>query len=124
MNENEVLLKLRRSFSGKEKYRLLLKHLDSLELQLAAERKLNTELMKKQQELKDLLNQRSVALKEAGKQSEKLKALQAGCVSIETHQKKIVELNNVKKQYRRAVEQIIQKNLLIEKLQNKEGPVS
>lgn len=44
--DENTLLKLRREFSGKEKYRLFLQQLDRLENELREERKQHTELIK------------------------------------------------------------------------------
>jgi cellulose biosynthesis protein BcsQ len=43
--EENIILKIRRQFSGNEKYRLFLKHLDDVESQLRQERKRHTELI-------------------------------------------------------------------------------
>lgn len=55
--EENILLKIRREFSGNEKYRLFLKHLDMLESELKRERELNTQLMKDIPELKRVNNE-------------------------------------------------------------------
>lgn len=52
--DNNILLRLRREFSGQEKYRLFLHQLNRLEDELKQERKLNTELMKQIATVKDL----------------------------------------------------------------------
>jgi hypothetical protein len=51
--DDNILLKIRREFSGKEKYRLFLQQLDRLETELKRERELNTDLLKKNLELKE-----------------------------------------------------------------------
>lgn len=52
--DDTILLKLRREFSGQEKYRLFLHQLNRLEDELKQERKLNTELMKQLGTVKEL----------------------------------------------------------------------
>lgn len=55
--DDNILLKLRREFSGQEKYRLFLQQLNRLESELKRERELNTQLIKDRQELKKLNNE-------------------------------------------------------------------
>lgn len=75
--EDNILLKLRRQFSGQEKYRLFLQQLDRLETELAAERKLNTELMKANQTVKELQEQLS----------EYTETRPKTCVTLKKHEK-------------------------------------
>ena len=51
--EDNILLKLRRQFSGKEKYRLFLQQLDRLQTELRVENKRVLELLKENLDLKD-----------------------------------------------------------------------
>lgn len=72
--DDNILLKLRREFSGQEKYRLFLQQLDRLETQLKNERKLNTELMKQLGTVKELQDQLDeYNLKNIGKTCVKMK---------------------------------------------------
>lgn len=50
--EDNILLSIRREFSKNEKYRLFLKHLDTVEESLRKERQAHTDLIKKNAELK------------------------------------------------------------------------
>lgn len=51
--DDDTLLRLRRQFSGQEKYKLFLQQLNRLEAELKLERELNTKLMKENLEFKD-----------------------------------------------------------------------
>lgn len=55
--EENIILKIRREFSGNEKYRLFLKHLDDVEDQLRKERQKYTDLLKTHQETKEKLKE-------------------------------------------------------------------
>jgi hypothetical protein len=80
--DDNILLKLRREFSGQEKYRLFLQQLDRLETELKQERLLNTELMKKMPEVKDLQAQIDEFTG---------KGIGKTCVRMKTHEKAIKE---------------------------------
>src|SRR6185369_6092719 len=49
--EDNILLNIKREYSGNEKYRLFLQHLDKVEIALAQERKRNLKLLKKNKNL-------------------------------------------------------------------------
>jgi hypothetical protein len=80
--EDNILLKLRRQFSGQEKYRLFLQQLDRLEIELKRERELNTELMKKIATVEDL---------QAEVDEYTGKGIGKTCVKMKTHNKAINE---------------------------------
>lgn len=80
--DDNILLKLRREFSGQEKYRLFLQQLNRLEEELKQERKLNTELMKQLAIVKDL---------QAEIDEYTGKGIGKTCVKMKTHEKAIKE---------------------------------
>lgn len=62
--DETILLKIRREFSGNEKYRLFLKHLDNVELELKKERERATTLIKENSGLKAKLVEAEAVLDE------------------------------------------------------------
>lgn len=63
--DDNILLKLRRQYSGKEKYRLFLQQLNRLEQELMDERKKNIELLKQQQAAENTITVEQLAELEA-----------------------------------------------------------
>lgn len=77
MEEKEILLRIRRHLSKSEKYRLLLRHIDAVETELATERKKNTDLMRVQAQHKQQINQLEQKLQTFQAKVKRLEAAQA-----------------------------------------------
>jgi fructose-1-phosphate kinase PfkB-like protein len=110
-----ALLKIRRKFSKNEKYKLLLQYLDDTETNLAKERRLNTDLMKKnhdlEQKVRDLESKNNHLQVIIDRHEEKLRSV----VTDKQFEKVKGERNELRKNYKRVVEQNIQLQLQIKK---------
>lgn len=118
MEDQEILLRIRREFSKNEKYRYLLKYLDDVELDRARERKLNTDLIKENFDLVREKNELSQKLSELQKQYKKLETKQSRgeFISPERHAQVCKERSEFEKKYHNQVRENIELQHQIEKL--------
>jgi len=82
MSLDNTLLAIRREFSKDEKYKIFLRHLDNIEIELQKERKQNTELLKQNQSLKSLVEELECELSEYSNNNAK-----KNFVRLKTHER-------------------------------------
>jgi hypothetical protein len=119
MESGEILLRIRRKFSRSEKFKLVLKELEQLQEQLAAERKAHTELLKEKQLLLQQINDLNNKLADREKKLKKFEILQSQnhFISSATHDQACKDRNEYRKKYIAQVEANIDLQHKINKLQ-------
>lgn len=121
MEDREILLRIKRKLSKKEEYRFLLRHLDNIEQELAKERKLNTELLKKEKYYKQDINDWKTRFDGLQGRFDKLAKKYENAPTKERHDQVLKEKRAAEKQYHEQVANNIQLQIQIDKLNAAKG---